>query len=304
MQPPYLPVIDPSSITFNWRRGKIPATIKLLGRPVALNGKLYVRAKGYSNRPDTILEYTPDDDQWAILPPPLQEFTLATLRGQLLAVGGREVIEKSNKIFTFDERSEKWVQSYSPMPKAVTFPAVAEYQHWLMVAGGRISNGFQILDVNILDTDDDTWKAAQPLPTFEAYCSTVTTNKEDLMYLVGQATKTVLRAYGPALAFGDRSKTWETLPNAPYYHSSPVTIGNNALLTVGGSDKPGGSICTTSIQMYNPSTNQWTKVGDLPEPMVDPFCVIDNSELFVLGNSSLRSIYVSKLNYSYQEISD
>ena len=277
-------------------------SIEVMGHPVALNGKLYIR--GYSNCTDTVLNYTPDDEQWARLPPPLEEFTLATLRGQLLVVGGREVIEKSNKILTFDERHEKWVQSYSPMPKAVILPAVVEYQHWLIVAGGRNSKGFQILDVNILDTDDDAWKAVEPLPTTDVYYSTVSTDKEDSVYLIGQNTKTVLRAFGPTLAFGDRSKAWETLLNAPYYHSSPVTIGNNTLLTVGGSDKPDGRNPTTSIQMYNPSTNQWTKVGDLPEPMVDPFCVIDNSELFVLGNSSLRSIYVSTLNYSYQEMSD
>ena len=57
---------------------------------VALNGKIYIRS---GDRDDnvTVLEYTPGSDQWAELPPPpVRKFTVATLRGQLLVVGGRD----------------------------------------------------------------------------------------------------------------------------------------------------------------------------------------------------------------------
>ena len=261
-------------------------------QPVALNEKLYVR--GGRKGTQTVLEYTPGDDQWTELPPPpVYNFTVATLRGQLLVVGGRDksTYKVTNTILTFDEHSQQWIQSHPAMPTALTLPAVIGYQDHLIVAGGCISKNNAIPDMNILDTTSNKWKTAQPLPSTDDYYTVLI---EDTLYLVGQDTQTVLRAHVPALISGAKSGVWETLPNAPYYRSSPVTFGNT-LLTVGGSDKPRGGNPTTSIHTYNPTTNQWARVGDLPKPMDYPNCIIMNSELFLLGNLFTFSVFVSKL---------
>ena len=268
----------------------------VFGQSVALNGKLYVR--GESKGTSTVLEYTPGDDQWTDLPPPpVYRFTVATLRGQLLVVGGEDksTNKATNTILTFNEHSQRWIQSHPAMPTALTFPAVIVHQDHLIVAGGNNSEYNRIPDVNILDTTSNKWKIAQPLPSTNVYYTVLI---EDTLYLVGQSTQTVLRAHVPTLISGAKSGVWETLPNAPYYRSSPVTIGNT-LLTVGGSDKPAGGKPTTSIHMYSPTTYQWTRVGDLPEPMNSSGCIIMNSELFVLGNPLTSSVFVSKLSYDH-----
>ena len=168
---------------------------------------------------------------------------------------------------------------------AVTFPTVIGYQNHLIIAGGQNSKKPDVR-VNILDITKN-WKTAQSLP--RDYCRTHYCTDyysaviiQDTVYLVGWNTQSVLRAHMPKLILGAKSGVWETISNTPYYHSSPVTIGN-ALLIVGGSDKSQGGNSTTSIQMYNPNTKQWTRVGDLPEPMNETHCVIMNSELFVFG---------------------
>ena len=270
--------------------------MNLYDQPVALNGKLYVMCGT-----QTVLKYTPGDDQWTELPPPpVCNFTVATLRGQLSVVEGRDrsTNKATNTILTFDEHSQQWIQSHPAMPTALTYPDVIEYQDHLIVAGGRNSEGNAIPDVNVLDTTSNKWKAAQPLPSTDYYCTVLI---EDTLYLVGQTTRTVLRAHVPFLVSGAKSGVWETLPNAPYCCSSPVTIGNT-LLTVGGSDKPSrAGNFTTSIHMYNPTTNQWTSVGDLPTPMRYPCCIVINSELFFLGNLFTFSVhvFVSKLSYDH-----
>ena len=286
-----------SSITFNWRKCKdIPRGMNVYDQPVALNGKLYV--KGRSGRTLTVLEYTPDDDKWTALPPPpVDSFTIATLRGQLLIVGGtdKSTNKATNTILTFNEHSQQWIQSHPAMPTALTFPVVIVYQDHLIVGGGYNSEDNRIPDVNILDTASNKWKTAQPLPSIDDYYTVLI---EDTLYLVGQSTRTVLRAHVPTLISGAKSGVWETLPNAPYCCSSPVTIGNT-LLTVGGSDKPLFGKLTASIHMYNPTTNQWTRVGDLPEPMEYPNCIIMNSELFAFGDVLTFSVFVSKLSYDH-----
>ena len=253
-------------------------------QPVALNGRLYVRGRTWKTR--TVLEYTPDYNQWVGLPPPpVESFTIATLRGQLLVVGGEDKSKgkKTNGILCFT-RSKQWVRTLSAMPTAVTTPAVMGCQDHLIVAGGLGSSDY-IPDVNILNTTSNKWKTAQPLPSTDYYCSVLI---EDIMYLVGQYTQTVLRAHVPTLMSGAESGVWARVSNVMYY-SSPVAIGNT-LLTVGGSESVDG-IDTTIIQVYSPITNQWTKVGDLPEPVAYCHCTVLSNQLFLLT----RSLYVATL---------
>ena len=280
--------------------------IRVYSRPVPLNGKLYMNGRKSVANEDvmTVLEYAPVDDQWTELPPPpVNWFTIATLRGQLLVVGGEDKSTRkvSNTIFAYDAacqvNSRQWIQSYSAMPMALTTPAVIEYQDHLIVAGGRNSVDHRIPNVNILDTASNQWKTAQPAPDKKLFSTTLIrcVVSEDTIYLREGGENQVLRAHLPTLISGAKSGVWEPLPNTPYYDSSLVTIGNT-LLTVGGSDKPSyDGKPTTSIQMYNPTTNQWTKVGDLPEPVKYAYCVIMNSELFFFES---RKVFVSTLPIS------
>ena len=259
------------------------------GQPVTVSEKLYIRG-GWGS----LLEYTPEHDQWAELPPPLVEyFTIATLKGQLLVVGGEDKSsdKKVNTILTFDQHSQRWVQSHPAMPTALTFPAVVGYQDHLIVVSGRKSSGY-IPDVNILNTVGNQWISAQPLPSTDIVLVVSTVLVQDTIYLVAKYSQTVLRAHMPTLISGAKSGVWEILQNTPYYRSFPVTI-DNTLLTVGGSDKPRGGKLTNSIQMYNPTTNQWTRVGDLPEPMKDCHCTVLSGKLFILGGYNTRFLYVA-----------
>ena len=276
----------PSSVTFNWRKCRDkPEGIRVHDQPVAFKGKLY--ARGLSRGTQTVVEYTPGHDQWTDLPPPPADyFTIATLRSKLLVVGGMDKFTaKTNTILTFDEHFQQWIQSHPTMPIALTNPVVIGYQDHLIVADND-----RIPDVNILDTTSNKWKTAQPLPSTDYYHTVLT---EDTLYLVGWNTQTVLRAHVPTLISGAKSGVWETLPNTPYYWSSPVTIGNT-LLTMGGRDKPSWvGKRTTSIQMYNPTTNQWTRVGNLPEPVDHPRCIVMNTELFELKTDYRSPVLVS-----------
>ena len=285
----------PSSITFNWRKCKNkPLFMDVHDQPVALNGKLYVR--GESTGTLTVLEYTPGHDKWTNLqPPPVKYFTIATLRGKMLVVGGmdKSTQKMTNTILTFDEHSQQWIQSHPAMPTALAYPAVIGYQDHLIVAGGVNSERNTTLesDVNILDTTSNKWKTAQPLPSTDRYYTVLI---KDTLFLVGQDTRAVLRAHVPTLISGAKSGVWETLPNAPYYRSSPVTVGNT-LLTVGGMDKlsrAAKNTASTNIQMYNPNTNQWTRVGDLPKPVLYPSCIVMNSELFELDTKYRSPVLV------------
>ena len=276
------------------------------GQPVTFNRKLYVRGAIPSTSGEDVLEYSPDCDQWAKLPPlePIVDnFTLATLQGQLLVVGGRDESTHKNTrtILTFDEQSHEWIRSYPAMPRALARPAVIGYGDHLIVAGGECSDTNNwIPDVYILDIHSNKWiLTSEQLPSPLGYYRMVLS--ADTLYLTLQFgskdqssdEKTVLRAHVPTLISGVMSGVWETFANIPYSHCSLIAIGNT-LLTLGGTKKQFIFEPTTSVQIYSPTTKQWIKVGDLPERMSGCHCVSLLGELFVLGWYMNSSVYSSK----------
>ena len=264
----------------------------MINQPVAINEKVYVR--GVSNRTETVLVYTPDKDSWDELPPPpVMDFTIATLRGRLLVVGGldKSTKEKMDTILTFDESSQQWVQSLPRMPKALIVPAVVEYQNHLIIIGGRNSNNIRIADVCILNSSIK-WITAEPLPrTYDEYSTCLIGYT---LYLVGQITKEVFRACVPSLISRASSDLWEAVASVPFRRSSSIAIGNT-LLSVGGIDDAlfGGNDIS-SIHMYDPTKDQWTQCGGLPEDMERCHCIEMSGKLYVLGAyDTIRSVYTS-----------
>ena len=117
----------------------------------------------------------------------------------------------------------------------------------------------------------------------------------DTLYLIGQGTKEVFRAHVPSLISRASFGVWESVTSVPFYVSSPIAIGET-LLTVGGSNDGLGSKATSSIHLYDPTKDQWTQCGDLPEKMYYCCCIELSGKLCVLGGRgfiTIRSVYTS-----------
>ena len=284
--------------------------MELYGLPVVVKGKVYVR--GMSGGTNTVLEYTPSSDVWDTLPPPhtVNYFTIATLNEHLVLVGGTDqsTYKVSKKIAVWDSAKHQWIYPYPSMTTGRVVPAAVGYRDHLIVACGLTSERNRISNVDILDTTSNKWLTAESLPDTDLYQSVII---EDTLYLVGD-NRNVLRANIPTLISRARStkhtasqSVWESLPNAPIYRSSPFAI-DNVLMTVGGgtSDNISDPNLTTSIQLYNPTNNIWTKVGDLPEAVFNCPCTVISGQLLVLGGwkrffNFTRSVYISKLIMQY-----
>ncbi len=262
------------------------------GQPMAMNGKLYMR--GMNSKTFTVFVYTPDQDHWDDLTPlPVYYFTVATLRGQLLVVGGIDECthKRTNTILTFDESSQRWLQSLPLMPVAVSFPAVVEYQDYLIIAGGYDSSDAKTTDVNILDIIANKWTTAEPLPNTDDFNPCLI---GDTLYLVGEVVKQVFRANVPSLISQVSSSVWESVTSVPWCHSSLVTV-NKTLLILGGRNTPSLSgTKTANIHLYDPTKDQWTKCGNLPKPMIC-YCIELSDKLYVFERFSPSSVYVSTL---------
>ena len=115
---------------------------------------------------------------------------------------------------------------------------------------------------------------------------------------------------------------WEKMPDVPYYMTALFSIGN-MLLTAGGTHsgtfgnmlsamRVKDAKVSADIHLFNPHTNQWLKIGELPEPRMWCACTqLPSGKLLVVGGESvvrfklseskLSTVYTATISGSYFE---
>ena len=281
-----------------------------------------------------IYEYTPDTDMWVKLQTPTERHGMLSLNGKLTLVGG--VMKESEKyspvIRVWDGDSKRWIKPYPQMPMGRTGPGCACYQHYLIVAGGRTWKDIQSLtSVEILDTKSGQWFKAPPMMYNGKLIQSEIIGKNLYFLLnfrgIATSSKSLLRVSLPTLishTLQGRNRDasiWEKLPDVPLYQTTLFSIGN-MLLTAGGIHVGTVSLALTALYMkrdkpsadihlFNPHTNQWLKIGELPESSMRCACtVLPSGKLLVAGGEGvptmssdglLSTVYTATIAGSYFE---
>ncbi len=236
-----------------------------------------------------VMTYDTHSGRWGTLPPyRTRHFGMTVIRDQLVLVGGEDKDGKYYKsLGVWRTDSEKWEDLYPDMPTPRSDSSVATYNEWLIVAGGY--NGEHLSSVDVLNSDTKQWHSGPPAPRGFSDMNTATVG--DMCYYMGgrcddvYATNDVYRVSLPALISQVKSRRidpqiWETISLQNVICSTPLSIGGH-LLAFGGMQSGSG---VTSIQHYQPDTNKWVKVGDMPSPRSNCTCAIVNSgDILIAG---------------------
>ena len=238
--------------------------------------------------------YSMDADNWSRLPRyQYRYFAVTIINNHLTLVGGIDDGWKAtNKLAVYEPSSQHWIYPYHPMPTPRYNPAVVMYDIWLLVAGGRDASLTDLATVELFNTSTKQWLATSSLPTscglltsaiVEDYSYIITNSKQvfrvSLPDIVSQTLEQSTASKSPAL--------WCRLPDTPLENSAAISLCGY-LLAVGGSHD---NRIRTDINLYQPESEQWTKVGDLPN--VREYCscvVLPSGRLLVAGgyDSSVR----------------
>ena len=184
------------------------------------------------------------------------------------------------------------------MPTPRYRPAVLMYDVWLLVAGGCDASLTAIATVELLNPSTNQWLAASSLPTLcgwltsaivDDYAYTVMNNKQafrvSLPDIVSQTVDQSTTSKLPAL--------WRRLPDTPLKNSAAISL-HGYLIVVGGRHK---NRIRTDIHLYQPKSEQWTKVGDLPNACQYCSCVVlPSGELLVAGGQESVVGWINQVN--------
>ena len=250
--------------------------------------------------PHTVCQY--ESDQWVRLEHyQWRYFAMAAVKKKLTLVGGLDTSiplwRVTNEIAVWERKgvSHQWTHPYPPMPTPRYSPAVATHNQWLVVAGGCDVRHNYLAAVDLLNTDTRQWLSTTPLPV---KCSHVTTAiVQDELYLVGGTLTTTLVVSLPDLVSTDSAntaKSWRTLPSPPLESSAAITL-HGALLAVGGCH--GNDRSTAAIHAYQPATNNWKQVGELPTAHSSSACtLLPSGELLVAGGFHSKGALTSRVD--------
>ena len=154
------------------------------------------------------------------------------------------------------------------MPTPRHSPAVATHDKRLVVAGGKVYGGDRLATVEVLDTTSRQWLSTSPLPVKCSLMTSAIVNQE-LYLLGGTLTTDTLVVSLPEItrssvnsATTNRSAQWRKLPAPPLESSAAISV-QGSVVAIGGHH---GNDRSTAIHVYQPATNNWKKVGDLPSP--------------------------------------
>ena len=255
---------------------------------VVLERSVYVGG-GYTGGGDygyCIQVFNMKTNNWSRLPRyEYRRFAMTVINHHLTLVGGRGGGgEVTNQLAVYEPSSQHWTYPYNPMPTPRDSPAVLMYDIWLLVAGGVDASYIVLATVELFNTSTNQWLATSSLPT---PCGLLTSAIVDNYGYLVMESKQVFRVSLPDIVSQTVNQStskspalWCRLPDTPLSCSTAISL-RGYLLAVGGSHD---NCKRTDIHLYQPESEQWTKVGDLPNVRCYCSCVVlPSGELLVAG---------------------
>ena len=306
-----------STVKGKWQEGeKVPRKMARGAAVVSGNRAYFMTCGGET------YSYSYFTRTWSELPRyPCWDSSLAVVNGLLTAIGGRG---PRNKLFSLITRlvessrakpvkqrrcdkskdsppstDRKWVEHYPPMPTKRSHTTAITTQDHLIVAGG-VSRANRLNTVEVMNTQTLVWSTAAKLPQ-PGYSATATICGDRLYILGGfgeyKHTKSVLTCSLTKLLLTCSVKpldsVWTFVSDAPVYHSTCAAV-DGELIAVGGEDENGKT--TTAIHEYNPTTDMWNFVMDMPTAR--KLClviVLPPNEVIVVGGDVGAMMYTDKV---------
>ena len=239
-------------------------------------GKIYIGGGVVSNKsgtPDVIQVIDLKTEHVCQLPPcPVKHFGLVCIDNQIVTIGGKKKHDDqvTNKLYCWNEATQHWEQSLSPMSTPRYFHTSVVWNNHLIVCGGRIDNEDSFTDsVEILDLQSKRWYDASSLPLKESGKHAVITNNGKLYLLGGQKSNAVHycklhKLIGSTAKAAQSQKArlvWKRLEDTPSTDCSAVLL-QESLVIIGGRSYDTKKF-STKVLRYSNATDEWQHIGDL-----------------------------------------
>lgn len=237
------------------------------------NGKLYLMGGYPPNRVTarTVQIYDIASDTWAYgpqLPLPNNHGMAAGVNGKIYLIGGQLNADDPpgtdsyvNTVYELDPEVGVWVTK-APMPTARSSGVAVAYDGRIYVAGGRLPRGS---DFAVYDPAANTWEVLPNLPTQRNHFTGAAINGR-IHYAGGRQGNGLSPLMTTAHeVFDPLTRTWTTAAPMLRTRSGMNGVMAHGLFHVWGGEGPAGMF--PDHDYYNPHTDTWTRLPDMPMPV-------------------------------------
>lgn len=217
-------------------------------------------------------------------------------------MGGQDRhIKKTNIVEVYDLKSKSW-DTTAPLPLHLDHFAADTHDGKIYIVGGSSPNGVSN-KLFIYDPLVGKWREGNPMPT----ARTALTAKfiDDQLYAVGGVDDvhnvvTTIEAYNPM------NDTWTDkapMPTARHHLTSSAVDGK--LYVIGGRllgdgvPRPVNEALSNfnDNEMYDPITNTWTKLEQMPTKRSGLASVPIGNDIYVFGGQSVNGTFANNERY-------
>ncbi|MBM3756444.1 MAG: hypothetical protein FJW38_20945 [Acidobacteria bacterium] len=236
-------------------------------------GKIYVIG-GYPaarNTVDDVQVYDTVLDTWTLgpkLPAPVNHSMPAVAGGKIYIAGGQSDAGNSSFVATmyeFDPATQTW-RTRAPMPRPRGGGAAAALDGKIYVAGGRPPGGAEFA---VYDPAADRWTELPAIPTQRNHLAVIAFGGK--IYVIGGRVEAGFqsRVLDTVEVFDPVTNSWSNAAPLPRPRGGLNAVEANGCIHVFGGE--GNTTAPNGVfpdhDVFNPRTNTWTRLNDLPIPV-------------------------------------
>lgn len=203
----------------------------------------------------------------------------------------------SNLMYEYHVQTNTWSQGPS-LPMNVGAGQMGVVGRVLYYFGGRNADNVGQTDMWSLNLDDPNaaWQAAPPIPHTANHDGAVVLN--DKIYAIGgivdkeedTSNENYLQVFDPS------SDSWSQAAAMPIglgHIASAVTVADGDIIVCGGQTDGSDQVLNDEVLQYDPTTNSWSYLTNLPGDRSSDFVGYLDGKLIVTGGNMYSEPYIS-----------
>jgi hypothetical protein len=189
--------------------------------------------------------------------------------GPVIYVVGGNAPGNLHRVIRFDTRTDRWSEP-AQLPFGLNHVAAASHDGKLYVAGGFFEGEGETDSFLEYDPDADRWTKMPPMRRARGGAAAAVVG--DKMYVVDGGPQPYgvddpQPPYALLEAFDFRTRTWSTLAPPPIgVHHFGAAVVDGRIYVAGG--RLDHEVSSAAFASYDPATDRWTRLPDLPEGKV------------------------------------
>ncbi|WUH89715.1 carboxypeptidase regulatory-like domain-containing protein [Streptomyces sp. NBC_00433] len=235
----------------------------------------------------------------ADLPGPVIDGLAESYQGKLYAGLGGNGVGPSRKLMRYDPETGAW-STLASAQDTRTYPAHGFIGGKLYVTGGFGTSHQADPTLEVYDPATDTWTRGASMPTpLATAASTVLDGK---LYVIGGCSSDYSCGENSTVSVYDPSTdSWSSAANYPVPVAAGACAGiENRIYCAGGTANPavpGGTYDLSSAYSYDPVTDRWSKLPDMPHAVWRSAYTSADGLLLISGGQSKDAVLDSALAF-------